>query len=184
MSEPGDQIRIRQAGPSDFPHVAEVHFPSWRESYRGVVPGEILDLFSIRQWIDNEYPQRLSRDGWSMRVAESGGRIVGMSISGPDQADPDHIEIDSLYVATDSLRHGVGSLLLADMLESQPAGDVVTWCAERNFRARRFYEKNGFRRDGRSFIWTLIPGTLEAPQIGFRLHRPRRAVRRESTELG
>lgn len=166
-----DRISIRQAGPADYENVAKMHYPSWRLSYRGIMTPELLDMFEWQKWIDEEYPRRLSRAGWAMWLAESGDQILGMSIFGPEPEHPDHLEIDSLYVAAGKDRRGIGGLLLDHVLDSAPAHDVVVWCAEKNFRARRFYQKKGFRRDGRSFIWTLVPGVIDIPQIGFTLYR-------------
>ncbi len=162
---------MRQAGPEDYADVVEMHYPSWRESYRGILTPELLDLFDRRTWVTQDYPQRLMRPGWQMWLAESDGQLLGMCIFGPEQDSPDLLEIDSLYVALGSHRQGVGRLLLDHAVASHTAGDIITWCAERNFRARRFYEKVGFERDGRVYNWTLVPGVLDAPQIGYRLRR-------------
>ncbi|WP_211699409.1 GNAT family N-acetyltransferase [Mycobacterium spongiae] len=166
-----DGISLRQAGPADYENVAEMHYPSWRSSYRGIMTPQMLDLFDTQKWIDEEYPQRLTRPGWAMWLAEAQGRIIGMSIFGPEIDNPDHLEVDSLYVAAGSERRGIGGLLLDHALSSEPSHDAVVWCAERNFRARRFYQKKGFQLDGRSFTWTLVPGLIGIPQLGFTLRR-------------
>ncbi|CAM4221095.1 putative acetyltransferase [Mycobacterium basiliense] len=181
VTEMPDGISIRQAEPADYEDVARMHYPSWRLSYRGIMTPEMLDLFDWQRWIDEEYPRRLSRPGWAMWLAESGDHIVGMSIFGPEDDHPDRLEIDSLYVAAEKPRRGIGSLLLDHALGTEPANDAVLWCAEKNYRARRFYQKKGFQRDGRSFVWTLVPGILDIPQIGFTLHRSPR-IQQESAK--
>ena len=145
-------IQVRQAEPSDYENVAEMHYPSWRQSYAGILTPYVLDLFDWQKWVDEEYPERLSRSGWAMWLAESDGQLMGMSIFGPESGNPDHLEIDSLYVAVENQRRGVGGLLLDKALRSQPSCDVVVWCAEKNHRARLFYEKKGFQLDGRAFL--------------------------------
>ena len=164
-------IQVRQAEPSDYENVAEMHYPSWRQSYAGILTPYVLDLFDWQKWVDEGYAERLSRSGWAMWLAESDGQLMGMSIFGPESGNPDHLEIDSLYVAVENQRRGVGGLLLDKALRSQPSCDVVVWCAEKNHRARRFYEKKGFQLDARAFTWTLIPGLVEAPQVGYTLYR-------------
>jgi GNAT superfamily N-acetyltransferase len=166
-----DGISIRQAEPADYENVAEMHYPSWRLSYRGIMTPQMLDLFDLQKWVDEEYPRRLSRAGWAMWLAVSDGQLIGMSIFGPEAENPDHLEIDSLYVAAGCERRGIGGLLLDHALSSQPSHDAVLWCAEKNYRARRFYQKKGFQLDGRSFMWALVPGVLDIPQLGFTLHR-------------
>jgi GNAT superfamily N-acetyltransferase len=93
-----------------------------------------------------------------------------MTIFGPDSKNPAHLLIDALYVAEENQRHGIGGLLLGKVLRSNPSGDVILWCAEQNIKARRFYEKNNFRIDGRSFDWEPLPG-VKVPHVGYSLHR-------------
>jgi len=105
-----------------------------------------------------------------MWIAEAGGQLLGMTISGPDPDDPERVELDALYISQASQRHGVGRLLLAQVLNSHPRGDVVLWCAEVNDAARRFYEKNDFHLDGRTLDWEPAPG-VKVPHLGYRLRR-------------
>lgn len=164
-------IAIRRAGPSDLARVAEMHYPVWRQSWAGVLPDATLDLLgSPRRWAILAYPGILRRRRWSMWLAESGSRTIGMTIFGPDPANPEQIELDSLYIAADCQRHGVGMRLLATALTESPPGDVVLWCAEHNTQARLFYEKNDFRADGRTLDWEPLPGVKIAHR-GYRLRR-------------
>ncbi|OBJ73967.1 GNAT family N-acetyltransferase [Mycobacterium colombiense] len=163
-------ITIREATPTDFADVAAMHYPVWRQSWSGVLPAEVLDvLTSPKRWAVLLYPRDLSRPGWRMWVAEAGGQLLGMTIFGPDPDDPERLELDALYISQASQRHGVGGLLLAKALNSDPR-DVVLWCAEANGVARRFYEKNGFHLDGRTLDWEPVPG-VKVPHLGYRLRR-------------
>ena len=103
-------------------------------------------------------------------MAESGGQLVGMMLLGPDLSNPNHIQIDALYVADQNQRSGVGGLLLNKALRTYPDNDMILWCAEKNQKARDFYEKNGFEVDDRSFVWKPLPG-VRVPHVGYRLHR-------------
>ncbi|OBH14378.1 GNAT family N-acetyltransferase [Mycobacterium sp. E3247] len=164
-------IAIRRAGRTDLARVAEMHYPVWRQSWAGVLPDATLDpLGSPRRWAILAYPGILQRCHWSMWIAESGSRTIGMTIFGPDPANPAQVELDSLYVAADCQRHGVGRRLLATALTESPPGDVVLWCAEHNTQARTFYEKNDFHADGRTLDWEPLPG-VKVAHLGYRLHR-------------
>ena len=164
-------IRIRQAEPTDFPEVAEMHYAVWRRSWAGILTAPVLDILGpAKRWAADVYPQTLNRDGWSMWVAESGGRAVGVAIFGPDVANPDEVQIDALYIAEQSQRHGVGGLLLEKVLSLNPSNDVILWCAERNAKARCFYEKNHFHADGRTLVWEPLPG-IRVDHDGYRLRR-------------
>jgi GNAT superfamily N-acetyltransferase len=163
------EIRIREARPADFAKVAEMHYPVWRRSWSGILADYMLDMIATpKRWATVVYPQDLSRPGWSMWIAESRGKALGMTIFGPDTANPHQLQIDALYTAEGS--HGVGGRLLNKALHSNPSGDVILWCAEKNHKAREFYEKKDFRLDGRTFVWKPLPG-VTVPHVGYRLYR-------------
>lgn len=67
--------------------------------------------------------------------------------------DADGSWITQLYVAPAHVDRGVGTLLLSHALVKLPR-PVRLWCFQRNVRARRFYERHGFKAirftDGRA----------------------------------
>jgi GNAT superfamily N-acetyltransferase len=164
-------IRIREAKPTDFAKVAQMHYPVWRQSWSGILADFLLDLIATpKQWTTERYAHDLSRPGWAMWIAESGGRTLGMTIFGPDSAHPADLQIDALYTALESQHRGVGGRLLNKAVRSSPSGDVILWCAEENRMAREFYENKDFRLDGRTFTWKPLPG-VTVPHVGYRLTR-------------
>ncbi|RDZ64576.1 hypothetical protein C3R29_15465, partial [Mycobacterium tuberculosis] len=48
--------------------------------------------------------------------------------------------------------------------------DMILWCAEKNSKARGFYEKKDFHIDGRTFTWKPLSG-VNVPHVGYRLYR-------------
>jgi GNAT superfamily N-acetyltransferase len=74
--------------------------------------------------------------------------------------------INQLYVRSDSLGRGIGSLLMADAKSRNP--NLTLWSFLENLRARRFYEKHGFievdRTDGRG-------NEAKRPDIRYRWER-------------
>ena len=69
-------------------------------------------------------------------VAQSANRIVSFLAR-------DEEEIRLLYTHPDFIGLGVGSLLLDSAKASRSALEL--WCFQANMRARRFYERHGFR---------------------------------------
>ena len=164
-------ITIRQAKPADFAKVADMHYPVWRQSWSGILADYLLDMLGTpKRWATETYPQDLSRRGWSMWIAESGGKTLGMTMFGPDAANPNQLQIDALYTAEETYRLGIGGRLLDKAVRSNPTGDVILWCAEKNHKAREFYQRKNFRLDGRTFIWKPLPG-VTVPHLGYRLCR-------------
>lgn len=164
-------IRIRQAAPDDFAAVAEMHYPVWRRSWDGILAPPLLDILGPpKRWVAEIYPNTLSRSGWRMWVAESGEQTLGVAIFGPDPDEQDALQIDALYISDESQRCGLGGRLLDEILSAHPSGDVILWAAEKNDKARRFYEKNNFHVDGRTLDWEPLPG-IHVAHLGYRLRR-------------
>ncbi|MFV0493836.1 GNAT family N-acetyltransferase [Mycobacterium sp.] len=167
------EIRIRQAKPKDFARVAAMHYPVWRQSWDGIVAPHVLDmLVTPKVWVQTSYPATLKRGGWTMWMAEARGRLLGMMLLGPDLLNPNHIQIDALYVTEQTQRTGIGGRLLDTALETYSGRDMILWCAEKNRKARDFYEAKGFEVDDRTFVWRPLPG-VNVPHVGYRLHRRR-----------
>jgi GNAT superfamily N-acetyltransferase len=167
-------IKIREAKPTDFAKVAEMHYPVWRQSWAGILADYMLDMLGTpKLWATQTYPENLSRSGWTMWIAESGGKALGMTMFGPDRARPDDLHIDALYTAEGGQRQGIGGRLLNKAVRANPSGDVILWCADKNHKARQFYEKNNFQLDGRTFVWRPLPG-VTVPHVGYRLYRVKR----------
>jgi hypothetical protein len=94
-----------------------MHYPVWRQSWTGILADYMLDMLGTpKRWATVTYPEDLNRPGWSMWIAESGGKTLGMTIFGPDAANPGHLQIDALYTAEESHHLGIGG--------SRP----VAWC--------------------------------------------------------
>ena len=140
-------ITYRSATLEDAPAVAALHARSWRENYRGAYRDVYLD-----GPIDEE-----RRAVWTERfaepppnqfvvVAEDENGLVGFAcVYGGRDAEGSFL--DNLHVDPDHHREGIGSGLLAE---------VVEWCRERygdqglhlkvlspNTGARRFYDRFG-----------------------------------------
>jgi GNAT superfamily N-acetyltransferase len=165
------ELAIRTAEPDDFPRVAAVHYGVWRRSWAGILTDPLLDILGPpERWANEIYPKNLSRPGWAMWIAEFEGHTIGVMIFGPDESEPEAILIDALYVMDGLQRHGLGGRMLDTLLHAHPSGDVVLWCAEKNTKARTFYEKKGFHADGRTLDWEPLPG-IKVAHLGYRLTR-------------
>ena len=165
------EIRIREAKPKDFARVAAMHYPTWRQSWKGIVEPHVLDMIGTpKTWVDTFYPTTLKRGGWQMWMAEARGQLLGMTLFGPDLSNPSHIQIDALYIVEDCQRHGIGGMLLNKAQRTYPTNDIILWCADKNQKARNFYEKSGFELDDRTYVWKPLPG-VTVPHVGYRLYR-------------
>lgn len=151
-------LPVRAATIEDAAGIAEVHVRSWRETYTGLMPDRLLGADALaerrRMWSSilgmDPLPGRIA-------VAEHDPRIVGFAFAGSaDHPDANHghppvryEHLYSIYVLASEHSTGTGRALLAAVLGDRPA---QLWVTSTNQRARAFYERNGFRSDGASYV--------------------------------
>lgn len=140
---------VRPATPDDAAALGAVHHASWVETYAA--------LLDPSHWETDTVERRTARwrdglaDGVVPLVGEVDGRVVGLALAG-DAIDAGSYppvrdrQLFVLYVLASHHGTGVGQALLDAVVP--PGTPAQLWVAERNPRARRFYECNGFRPDG------------------------------------
>ena len=144
------EIRIRRATSEDVRGIARVHVDSWRSSYAGVVPREILSGLSYRErqtlWDDILNPPR---PGTCCFVAETRqAEIVGFACGGPEREGGEAYkgEIYSIYLLEEYQRRGLGRSLLLSVARrflDDCINSMLLWVFEENHSARQFYESLG-----------------------------------------
>ena len=143
-------LDISTLQPEDVDGVASVHIEAWQAAYRGVMADDFLDLSGEAV---TEYWSMVAwrRDGNAF-VARREGRIAGFAAVGDHRKDDIGVgEVYVLNVAPEHWGTGVGTQLLhraQERLHQLGFSDVVLYVATENARARRFYEREGWRDDG------------------------------------
>ena len=113
--------------------------PMWRASFEhgvGVVdphPLEAQQQFFLNEILPNA----------DVRIALLDGQVVGFIAASPES-------VPALYVHVDHIGQGIGRRLL-DWAKEQSSGHLWLYTFERNVRAQRFYESNGFTATDRGF---------------------------------
>ncbi len=144
-------FRIRSPRSVDAAEIADLHVATWKEAYSHLLP---TDYFS-EQYVEGRHRMwghvlTHPRDDMTVRVAETGGTIIGFAWVGPSEG-PDGAEqprdrmIYAIYVLAAHYGTGAGQALLDETLGTAPA---MLWVAKENPRATAFYLRNGFRFDG------------------------------------
>lgn len=143
---------IRPATAADAEAMARVHVESWRETYRGIMPANVLDDPGFVPKRTEFWTRVLADDRFtadSVAVAVDGEAVVGIALSqppGPEGVDEHHQRLHVLYVLASHHGTGTGGALLdAVVRHDLPA---ALWVAAANPRARAFYRKHGFTEDG------------------------------------
>ncbi|CAN5175634.1 GNAT family N-acetyltransferase [soil metagenome] len=163
---------IRQAEAGDAAGVAEVHVAAWEAAYRGgLMPDAYLDALSVpaRTATWSEALARPAGPGMARLVAMVGDRVVAFAIAGPQREDEEEGELYVLNVHPDAWGTGTGTALLraaTDALRDAGFAAAVLWVHPDNARARRFYEREGWRDDGASRVEDVLG--VEVPEVRHR----------------
>lgn len=141
-------VSIRAARPSDATSLAALHDISWREAYRGVIPGVALErMIAYRGPV---WWQKAANRTRSLIVLDLGDRIAGYATFGASRslAMPQQGEIDELYLNPLFQGLGLGTRLFATArreLSAHRRKGLIVWSLQDNERACRFYERLGGR---------------------------------------
>ena len=143
-------MRIRPAIPADAAALARVHVAAWRAAYRGILPDDVLAGLSVASF-EERWHRSLASETRVNLVAERAGDVIGFVAFGPPRVEGDgeaETEVYGLYVAPSEWGAGAGRALwlgAAAALRERGDRSVLLWVFEANARARRFYERAGFR---------------------------------------
>ncbi|MFT4980021.1 MAG: GNAT superfamily N-acetyltransferase [Myxococcota bacterium] len=145
-------LTLRTPTLDDVQAIAVVHVFAWLRTYRGLVPDEVLEQYTLwkreDQWhshlIDPDNPMR-------HQLAERDGVVIGFVAWGPGRGEA-RPELVALYVRPDHWRTGVGRTLMvaAEASLAQLGNEAFLWVLSENGPARRFYEDTGWTPDGGS----------------------------------
>ena len=147
------EIQIRDARPGDEQEVAALHVRAWKAAYPGLLPQSYLDALTPEERATG-YRFAPSTQGAPRTIlAFEDGALLGFATFGPcrDEDARDAGELQALYVDPSHWRAGAGRALLRrarSRLRADGHTEAVLWVLRGNDGAARFYEADGWRRDG------------------------------------
>ena len=145
-------INIRSAIKTDTQAIAEVYVDTWRSTYAGTLPDQVLVNMNPEKLMIS-FARALKHQGEMFLVAEDTEiGIIGMGSAGGnrDQHSKYKGEVYTLYVLPDFQNMGVGESLLAglfDELTKSGINSALIWVLALN-PSRYFYEVMGGERVG------------------------------------
>ena len=143
----------RAAIPQDTDAVARLHVRAWQSAYPGLIAQAYLDGLDPAVWAGRYDFGRVGLRLPSTLVAVDGSAIRGFATTGlcRDEDLSNFGELMAIYVDPGYLNTGVGRLLIAaarERLRHVGVEQAALWVLDGNVRARRFYERDGWRFDG------------------------------------
>jgi GNAT superfamily N-acetyltransferase len=153
-------IALREVWPGEATVLAELQERSSVAGFAHVFPPELYAF--PREVVRARWRQTLQDSDASVLVAELDREPVGFACIRPKW-------MDALYVVPEQWGQGVADVLYDRALErlrAFGADRCHLWVLEENRRARRFYEKCGWRENGERRIVPFPPNPLD---VGYSL---------------
>jgi ribosomal protein S18 acetylase RimI-like enzyme len=147
-------VMLRPATAADAEAIATVWHEAWRDGHLGHVPDALLPHRTPAHFRDR-VPTRLA----ATTVATLAGEVIGFVTVHDD-------EVEQVFVIARARGRGVADALLRHGEGVIARRFAVAWLSvvAGNARARRFYEKSGWRDTGGFLYEAEIPGgTLPVP---------------------
>ena len=122
---------------------------TWQAAYRHAFPQEVLDSLSVEER-ETPWRQRLE-ESYAVWVTEADGGIVGFAAAGPSRTEEGAGELYAIYVLPEAWGSGAASELMVaakDWFAQEGYATAMLWVLADNPRARRFYEREGWRAGG------------------------------------
>ncbi len=142
---------------------AYVHWKSWQEAYPGIVDQQYLDGLTLDKceniayrWTDN------------LIIAKYDDTVVGFVGYGKYRNDEleNTGEVFAIYVLSKYYEQGVGyRLMQAALSQLADYPKIAVWVLKDNKRAIKFYERCGYRLDGREETLQLGSPVIEVRMI-------------------
>ena len=137
-------MSVRRASREDAEVVGEIHSKAWKSAYRGLFPDEYIDSDTASRRT-GEFLESIKDDKCMYFLLEASGQPAGIVKT----CECDNVlEIESIYILSEHRGQGLGAEAIDFILAYKPWDGIFLWVLEDNIKARRFYEKNGFKLSG------------------------------------
>ncbi|WP_405666578.1 GNAT family N-acetyltransferase [Streptomyces sp. NBC_01166] len=175
-------VPVRDMTVDDCAAVADIRVRGWRWAYAGMIPQAYLDAMDVDEDAERRRA-RLAAGGGPVNLVAGApdAAVTGWACYGPcrdGSGRPGSGELYALYVHPDRIGTGTGRALLTEVTARARADGFAAmslWVLKENTRARRFYERAGFRPDGAEEAFdtggAMVPEvryvpTLSPPAVG------------------
>ncbi|MEI4770741.1 GNAT family N-acetyltransferase [Psychrobacillus sp. FJAT-51614] len=133
---------IRAITLNDIATVQQIAKISWNDTYKGIIPDNIQELFLEKAYSNTMLAKRIEKT--IFLLAEFEGKPIGFANFTYVDEDGD-AELTAIYVLPEYQQIGYGKKLLLAGLNEMPTGrQLFVYVESKNDGARAFYEHFGF----------------------------------------
>ena len=148
------EILVGYSEPEHCPELGRIMAESFRSAFADFISQETLDRCAVAEncagLLSNLPGEMTTVAGWL------DGTLMGLLVF--SRHPEGRWEIEALHSLPESWGRGLGAAMLAFALDG--ANTAGLWAFEKNARARRFYEKHGFRFTGETRV-SEFDGAME-----------------------
>jgi GNAT superfamily N-acetyltransferase len=150
----------------DAPGVARIHVEWWVTGYRDILPPAAIEgrTVDVREREFREVIERADAEE-RLWVSERGGEVVGFAYTrvGRESDIPGGGELKLFYVQPELRGSGIGLPLFEHAVGDleQRGLSPYLYTLQENEAARTWYEKRGWRHDGKQWPWPDYPEIIE-----------------------
>jgi ribosomal protein S18 acetylase RimI-like enzyme len=141
---------VRTAGERDLDAVRALLVETWHVTYDPIYGAEKVTQLTDSWHSIASLRNRLTRPSSEFLVADDGEHIAGMAFAAADR-EGKTVMLHQLYVLPSHQGHGIGGMLLDEILDNFPDAERIKLeVEEQNSRAIAFYRIYGFEQTGRT----------------------------------
>lgn len=151
------EIFVRYTAPELCPELGRIMAESFRSAFGEFISEETLNRCAVAE----NCAALLANLPWEMTTVTGwlDGKLMGLLVF--SQHKDGRTEIEAIHSLPESWGTGLGAAMLEFALDETNAEKVAgLWAFEKNKRARRFYEKHGFRFTGETRV-SEFDGAME-----------------------
>lgn len=150
---------IRSAAEEDAETISKIYAASWKGAYQGIVPQTFLDQLKDTFWVA-AFQEWLGHSTMQAQILFDKDIPIGCAAWGKAREEryDGWAEIVSFYLLPSYFGRGFARRLMDSVLEEikkEGYHSVYLWVLKENGRAKRFYEKIGFRSGGKEITTTI-----------------------------
>lgn len=148
------EYSVRRAIIEDTSSLAHIIVESWRSAYSNLLPKDEIQRYLNVEIRKNQFEKYISQEEIVL-IGYINDRPCGLVFASPenDEGVDRCGSIYSMYTIEEAWGKGLGKSLMDEVmiiLKDEGCKRVLLWVYEENPRARKFYEKCGFKFDGTS----------------------------------